>query len=325
MDLHERLRRTGRLAGFALADSIEGLHLRRALPPVVLCETDEHIAIEHFASLSVAAPFLDAPPPVVRRAVLRLDGFSSMTDLMRARSGAPQPALVVIGRDYTEGARVDFRFELPYFRHGYQLELGASAIDGVTGVELASLQAGIEVGEQGNPNGAKLWRTLRALNQGLEGRWDELLADALVAYSQMAGAPPIADDMRWHADLSTGLFVVHDARGDEVWRASFDVVATYGGRPPSWHWAWDDAHVRPERTTRLATLRAFGEKFEIPQLVVPRLVIEEEEARRLFLVALRRMGAMAWHRFSETRGGSTYSTYLALFDVTVTKRARKRR
>ncbi len=321
MELHERLRRTGRLAGFALADSIAGLYGRHALPPVVLCETDEQITIEHFASLSVAAPFLDAPPAGVRRAVLRLDGFASLESMRAARSGAHHPALVVVGRDYTEGPRVDFRYELPYFRHAYQLELGASAVDGVAGEDLAALQDGIELGEQGSPEGAKLWRTLRALHQGLEGRWDELLADALLAYSQMRGTPPIEADMRWHADPQSGVFRVEDAEGREVWRARFEVVATWGGRPPSWQWAWADRSVDPERTRHLAALRAFGEKLEIPQLVMPRLVLEEEEARKLFLVALRRIGAAAWHRFVDGRG---LWTYLALFDVEVAKRRKAR-
>ncbi len=322
MDLHERLRRTGRLAGFALADSIEGLDARRPLPPVVLCELDDRIVIEHFVSLSTAAPFLDAPPPNVRRAALRLDGFASMADLHRAQRGAPQPALVVIGRDYTEGPRVDFRYELPYFRHGYQLELGASAIDGVTGDDLAPLQDGIELGEQGNPHGAKLWRQLRALNDGLEGRWDELLAEALLAYSQLAVTPPIEHDNQWIADPRTGVFTVSQADGTEAWRASFDVVATWGGRPPSWQWAWADPHISPERTRRLQALRTFGEQLEIPQLTMPRLVVEEDEARKLLLVAMRRIGATAWHRFQDAHG---LWTYLALFDVEVSRSKKKGR
>jgi len=146
-----------------------------------------------------------------------------------------------------------------------------------------------------------------------DAEFEDLLSIALAELERkQALLPPPDPAGSWKGSQVTGEFELVDSEGKTLLTARMESVGTWSSASGSWFWAWGDESLDPAVCERIEEVRAFGHKQRVASLTSERMPCNEEDAVRLFAIALHIMKAEAPYRYAMS---PTTTAYVGLFDV----------
>ncbi|MCE9584451.1 MAG: hypothetical protein K8T20_18335 [Planctomycetes bacterium] len=146
-----------------------------------------------------------------------------------------------------------------------------------------------------------------------EAEFEALLSLALKELEdRQALLPPPEEGGSWNGSQVTGEFALTDSQGRTSLTARMQFVGTWSSASGSWFWAWADETLDPAVCESVEEVRAFGHKQRVAALTSERMPCSEEDAVRLFAIALHIMKAEAPYRYAMS---PTSTAYVALFDI----------
>ncbi len=116
---------------------------------------------------------------------------------------------------------------------------------------------------------------------------------------------------RYAVDLAAGTISFFDAADVERVRADVEFAGSWSPSSRSWLWGWENASLPATVTTRLETVRAFGERHAVDELRASVVEGDEDVAWAMAAAALRLLDAQAIYRAS----GARSEAFLLLFAI----------
>jgi hypothetical protein len=101
---------------------------------------------------------------------------------------------------------------------------------------------------------------------------------------------------RYEIDLPTATIRFLDEKGVEKIRAEVQVAGSWSPRSNTWLWAWDNESVPEAAWSRLAAVRAFGEKEQIEPVMDSFGPCDEGEAWSVASIAAQVLDAECIYR-----------------------------